>query len=98
MYKPIYFNNFDDYLDYVRRFDGGLISPGAAANKCGVARASVHHWMYKGGFVRSFIYEGREGKYILIPVDDVDEYWSRSEERLKRESKLVRTSSSVCRV
>lgn len=95
MCEPMYFNDFNAYLDYVRHFDGDLISPGGAAARCGVTRPTIHEWMYTAKRVRSFIYEGIEGKYILIPISDLDKYWINSPERLKRISQLRRTSSSV---
>lgn len=95
MYEPVYYSNFNIYLNVISSFEGGVISPGGVANYCGVMRSTVHHWMYKSGVVRSFIYEGQEGKFILIPVVDVDEYWLNSEEKAIRDAGLRRTSSSV---
>lgn len=95
MYEPLYFKNFNEYLKHLQNFKGELVSPGGAAQRCGVGRNTVHHWMHKSGVVRSFIYDGQEGKFILISVEDVDTYWLNSEEKAIRDSGLRRTSSSV---
>lgn len=95
MYGPIYFDSFVEYLNAISSLKGGVISPGGASTHCGVMRSTVHHWMYNSKVVRCFIYEGREGKFILIPVQDVDNYWLNSEEKAIRDAGIRRTSSSV---
>lgn len=66
------FNTFEEWIDAYERYGGKMVSPGWIVNQFGVSRSRVSNWIHRDGLLDAYIYEGEEGQYIVIPMDQAE--------------------------
>lgn len=64
---------FDGWLDVASNVIG--VSPGGVARDFGVTRQTVYNWIVKD-VIDAYVYDGNEGRYIIIDKNDYFKIYS----------------------
>lgn len=75
--------DFKEFTEFLDRHQDRFVSPGYLVNKFGVSRQKVNNWISRDDLIDAYRFDdGKRGKYVLIPYDEVEKIKPRISEKI----------------